>query len=236
MLNMVVARLEELAERVDSGATWSMPADGLPAHVVQRFPGGTYNLGLAHGVPGVVALLGKASRASASSPGARRLLDEAITWPMAQRLPAGTGVYFPSYVAPGVLPSSNRSAWCYGDPGVAAALVVAARHADEPLWEDAALLVAWEAAVRPSAECGVLDAGVCHGAAGLAHIFNRLYQATGKAVFQAAALRWVERIFDEYTRANVEPGLLEGAVGVGLVLLALATPLEPRWDRVLLLS
>jgi hypothetical protein len=30
--------------------------------------------------------------------------------------------------------------------------------------------------------------------------------------------------------------LLEGAAGIGLALLAAATPLEPRWDRLFLLS
>ena len=33
-----------------------------------------------------------------------------------------------------------------------------------------------------------------------------------------------------------EPGFLTGAAGVGLALLAAATPLEPRWDRLLLAS
>ena len=32
------------------------------------------------------------------------------------------------------------------------------------------------------------------------------------------------------------PGLLEGAAGVALVLLATATPDEPAWDRILMLS
>jgi lantibiotic modifying enzyme len=237
-LNLVVARLAELAERVDAGARWRTPSNAL------------YDLGLAHGVPGVIALLGKACGAGISDTGARRLFAEAATWLMGQRLPASNGASFPSHVAPGVVPRPSRSAWCYGDPGVAAALLVGARSAGAPLWEAAALAVAEATAARPAAECGVLDAGLCHGAAGLAHIFNRLYQATGTSVFHAAALRWVDRVFDAHARGRgvggfgpladgsgrTEAGLLEGAVGIGLVLLALATPLEPRWDRVLLLS
>ena len=33
-----------------------------------------------------------------------------------------------------------------------------------------------------------------------------------------------------------DPGFLNGAAGIGLVLLAAASPLEPEWDRVLLAS
>jgi class I lanthipeptide synthase len=32
------------------------------------------------------------------------------------------------------------------------------------------------------------------------------------------------------------PGLLTGAAGVGLALLAAATPVEPSWDRMLLVA
>jgi len=74
----------------------------------------------------------------------------------------------------------------------------------------------------------VVGAGFCHGAIGLAHIFNRLYQANGEPVFREAARRWFGHVLDE--------SQLEGAAGIGLALLAAMTPLEPRWDRLFLLS
>jgi len=33
-----------------------------------------------------------------------------------------------------------------------------------------------------------------------------------------------------------DPSLLTGAVGIGLALLAATTPVEPMWDRILLLD
>jgi hypothetical protein len=33
-----------------------------------------------------------------------------------------------------------------------------------------------------------------------------------------------------------DPGILTGAAGIGLALLAAITPIEPEWDRILLLS
>ncbi|MES1210968.1 MAG: lanthionine synthetase LanC family protein, partial [Acidobacteriota bacterium] len=149
----------------------------------------------------------------------------------------------------------SRLAWCYGDPGIAAALLVAARAAGEPAWEDKALEVARGAARRPPEQSFVRDAGVCHGAAGLAHLFNRFWQASGEEIFRDAALHWIERTLEFRVPGEgiagfsawhamsgpngqwaAEPGLLEGATGIALVLLAAISTVEPEWDRILLVS
>ncbi len=70
--------------------------------------------------------------------------------------------------------SAARLAWCYGDPGIAASLMAAAGAAGRPDWYRVAVDVACRAAARDLALAGVKDSGICHGAAGLAHIFNRL--------------------------------------------------------------
>ena len=54
-------------------------------------------------------------------------------------------------------------------------------------WQTEAVAIAERAAARAIEDSGVVDASVCHGSAGLAHIFNRLYQATGSPVLHAAA-------------------------------------------------
>lgn len=232
-LAKVVARLSELARRSDRGASWWTPPAELAPRIRRQFPGGAYNLGLAHGVPGVIALLGKAAGVEQACSTTRPLLDDAVAWLLAQRLPADAGADFASFGAPDVVAPPARSAWCYGDPGAASALRLAAQAVGSPTWEAEALTIARRAASRPPANCGVVDPGLCHGAAGLAHIFNRLHQTTGEAVFGDTALLWLQRVFD-HPRPGT--GFLEGAAGIGLALLAAATPTEPRWDRLLLLS
>jgi lantibiotic modifying enzyme len=125
-------------------------------------------------------------------------------------------------------PRRSPLAWCYGDPGVAAALCVAG-------WHEYATDIAECAAARSIADNSIGDASICHGSAGLAHIFNRLHQATGTPSLRVAAEDWLSHLMDAQL-ADLDSGFLTGAAGVGLVLLAAATPLEPRWDRVLLLS
>jgi lantibiotic modifying enzyme len=254
-LEAVVDRLAELAEGRDEGVTWWTAPARLPEWQRARNPRGYCNLGVAHGVPGVIGLLGKACAAKVAEATARPLLAGAVAWLLAQRLPPGVGACFPAVVASDETARPARSAWCYGDPGVAATLLLAARSVGEPSWEAEAIAIARGAAARPAEESGVVDAGLCHGAAGLAQLFSRLYEGTEEQAFEAAARRWLGRALayrrprtgaagfvaarpdtEGETRGQIDSGLLEGAAGIGLALLAAATPVSPEWDRMLLLS
>jgi hypothetical protein len=252
-LRRVMARLAETAERGPATVAWFSPPEMLPERVRSALPLGYYNTGVAHGVPGVIGFLGQALSAGVGE--ARELLGGAVRWLLDHRLPPGARSIFPSYLTPDAEPSPTRLAWCYGDAGVAAALLGAARRAGEPEWEREALAAARAAASRRGKETGVVDAGLCHGSAGLAHLFNRLYQASGDPRLAEAAVFWIERTLEmrkpgdgiggfrfwEVDDAHelgwrADPGFLGGAAGVGLALLAAATPIEPAWDRLLLAS
>jgi hypothetical protein len=250
-----VAWLDETAERSEEGATWLTPPELLPAYLLERCPGGHYSLGVAHGVPGVIAFLGGVVNAGVARKTARSLLDDAVRWLMAQKLAEGSGSVFPTSAAPGLKPEPSRSAWCYGDPGIAAALLCAARSVGEAAWEREAHAIARRAADRPADQAGVRDAGLCHGAAGLGHVFKPAVPGDGgraprrgrtvlagprpgdaeeegrsRRVHRPSALPTVR------PTAALSRGVLEGAAGIALALLAAVSPIEPEWDRMLLLS
>lgn len=252
-LERIVARLAERAQDEPEGAAWFNPPETLPEHQRAEQPGGLFNLGLSHGAAGVVAVLGAASGAGIAS--ARPLLDRAMAWLLARRLPPGREACFPHFYVPGVESRGSRLAWCYGDPGMAVALLVAARGAGEPEWERIALEVARSAAGRSEEAARVQDAGLCHGAVGVAHLFHRMYCTTGDEVLAEAARTWYERTLryrnpglgyggfrawstgpDEQLDWRDDPGFLEGSAGIGLGLLAAVSPVDPGWDRVFLES
>lgn len=254
-LTEVLRHLEISAERPAEGATWFTPPELSSATQRTYAPLGHHNLGVAHGVPGVIGLLGTAIAQGAESPSTHQLLEDAVRWLMSCRLPDARPTVFPTYVVDGALGSDSRSAWCYGDPGVAIAVLIAARATDNADWERAAVGWLHKCAMRPILAAGVQDAGLCHGAAGLAHIFNRAYQATGIGAFKDASLRWLRHVFtirrngdscagfpaktyttDSGGRWEPQAGLLAGAAGVGLALLAAVTDVEPAWDRCMLLD
>jgi lantibiotic biosynthesis protein len=148
----------------------------------------------------------------------------------------------------------GRIAWCYGDLGMAMALFAAARALDDRACRDHALELARACAARDRESAWIADGGICHGAAGGAHAFNRLYRATAEPVFADAARRWVDVLLDlrgelpiagfpqlvrSHDAAPVwqrDASLLTGAVGIALVAHALVSAIEPSWDRLLLLD
>jgi hypothetical protein len=255
LLERVVERLGELAEEREEGLAWFTPPERLPEWQREIFTRGHYNLGVAHGLPGVLPILAGACAAGVAVERARPLLDGAVRWLFARRLEPGSDSCFGGSYTPWEPSGPTRLAWCYGDPGIASTLLAAARAVGEPEWERQALDIALAAAARGESTSHVQDAGICHGTAGLAHLFNRMYQTTGEERLAQAARRWFERTLDfqvpgepvaGFRAWELDPagqpawrpdgGFLEGAAGIGLALLGATSDVEPAWDRILLAS
>jgi hypothetical protein len=256
LLRAIVARLSASAERHEQGLCWFTPPSSLPDWQRQRNPDGYFNLGLAHGIPGAIGALGAICQAGIGRRAAGAVLAPAVAWLLAHRVPNGLGACYPTWWMPGAPVEPSRAAWCYGDPGIAMALLLAARGAGRKDWEKEAIAIGLAAASRSPDDCRVVDAGLCHGSAGLGHIFHRLYRATGVQAFAGAARFWLADSLGrrrpgegvagylawQPVGSNGESGwvpavgLLEGATGVALALLGAVSPVEPAWDRCLLLS
>jgi hypothetical protein len=77
-------------------------------------------------------------------------------------------------------------------------------------------------------------------------VYQRLYHATGDRRLRDAAREWVLQILAYVGRSDrgdrvgderlVVPGLMNGAAGAALVLLAASSDVRPDWDRALLLG
>jgi len=247
-LARIVEHLDALAVERPPGVAWWTRRERLPELQRRQVPDGNFNCGLAHGVPGVIAVLGRIATSPAATPRARALCEGAIRWQWAQALPPSPNGQFPSHQADGRAPERARTAWCYGDPGVAIAILGASARLGLPTAP--ALELGRASATRDPAMTAVRDAALCHGAAGLGHLFNRMFQTSGDPVLRDGARAWFERAL-----AMARPGhgvggylayrpagqpelalgdVLEGAAGIGLALIAAVHPEEPGWDRILL--
>jgi lantibiotic modifying enzyme len=253
ILELIVERLAFLSSETSDGITWFTPPGQLPARALLRTPEGYFNLGVAHGIPGVIAFLGRVCAAGVAEPRSRELLKGAVRWTLAQRRPRGDRVDFPAWVASSGNPPADRVSWCYGNPGIAVALLIAARAVGELQWEEEAIELARTCAERPFVESRVQEACLCHGGAGNGHLFHRLFLATGDTRFREVAVAWYARALalrtpgvgiagyqsldlDDNDREVWRPhaGFLTGIAGIGLALLAATTDIEPAWDRLLL--
>jgi hypothetical protein len=100
-------------------------------------------------------------------------------------------------------------------------------------------------------ESMINDAGVCHGSAGVAHIFNRMWSITNDKKFRQATDFWIKQTLEFGTKINgktefkkynakineyeINHSLLEGNAGVGLVLYSYLTG-DFSWDYCLMLN
>ena len=147
----------------------------------------------------------------------------------------------------------SRLGWCYGDLGIAMALWQAGVALHNESWKNKALeILLFAAEKRRNLEKNfVKDAGLCHGTAGIGHIFYRVWWNTKMSEFKKAADYWFEQtlkmaIFADglagYKAWNGRDGwknkenLLEGIAGIGLALLTYYYEIEPTWDECMLLS
>jgi class I lanthipeptide synthase len=209
-------------------------------------------------VPGAIAFLSQA--AASGVPFAGELAADAVKWLLLQeRSYSNESRFTYSFLSdPMEDGRGSRLAWCYGDLGIAVALLRSARWLRNCAWENAAYDIARAAAQRSTESSQVKDAALCHGAFGNAHIFRRLYAATHDYVFLRATLQWTRTglamrqageglagykmwqpaRLDAEGRDSWQPaaGMLEGICGIGLCLLALLSPIEPAWDQSLLLD
>jgi lantibiotic modifying enzyme len=248
LLSRILDHLQATVEDSPAGCTWWTPPR-------PQFPQGCYNLGVAHGIPGVLGFLAEANRAGLTDPRIALYAEGSVHWLLAHRLRDGDSA-FPAWIVPDSEPVPTRTAWCYGDLGIAVVLLSAARSFGRPDWESEALALAHLAARRSIEAAQAIDCSLCHGTAGASHLFLRLYQATGDPLLKTTALAWLERTLAMrrpgegfagfLTWVNTmepnggswrgEPGFLMGAAGVGLTLLGAVTDIEPAWDRLLLTS
>jgi len=259
-LKRLLEGLVSLAAPADGPPRWMTPAAFI-AHeeTARRYPWGNLNCGLAHGIPGPLASLALALRAGVDVEGHRRATRTFADWLASHRSDDRYGVNWPTMVPlpppgkPDVDParvSPSRSAWCYGSPGVARALWLAGEALDDASLRALAVEAILAVHKRPVAARQIPSPTFCHGVAGLLQIVLRFAHDTGMRELAGAAATLVDELLAAYEPertlgfASLEPGgnavdragLLDGAAGIVMVLLAAATDVEPTWDRLFLLS
>ncbi len=261
----VIEALVELLSVDDGLPRWYTPADLLGDEKAQEYyPHGNLNLGLAHGIPGPLALLSLAHAAGVAVPGLPEAIANTADWLFANRCDDDCGCNWASalpLVTEGSQSSSelrassaregpSRCAWCYGSPGIARALWLAGEALNRDEYCDLAISAMEAVFRRPIAARRIDSPTFCHGVAGLLAIALRFSHDMGGNAFSDEIGMLVQQLLDSYQPQSIlgfrhleirdneidQPGLLEGAPGVALVLLAAATSAEPTWDRLFLLS
>ncbi|WP_103528756.1 lanthionine synthetase LanC family protein [Streptomyces sp. SM12] len=214
---------------------WWLPADAHP-DPTRIPPSGAATTGLAHGVAGPLSLLSIAQLAGQTVPGQTDAVAVAAHW---LRKWASTGPSWPPHIsgadldtdaAPGAAGGvpGRRTAWCYGEPGIASALT----HAGRALNDRASLNMANAALNNLAADPTRWDAegtGLCHGTAGLLQVGVRCSPDLAQTAVKTPG-----------PQADAAPGFLNGTTGTALAVAdhvgLLSHPPLAAWDSILLLS
>jgi lantibiotic modifying enzyme len=211
------------------------------------------NLGLAHGIPSILKFCIACFKKNISKTISEKIANEIITYLLAHANTEKKGSYYGYIIKDDIIDNTrSRLAWCYGDLGIGYILYQAGITFNDQKVIDFALEVLYHSTHRRTVEeTQVFDAGICHGSAGVAHIYNRMWHYTKDPVFKEATDFWIQKTLDfavhedgvaGYKKYNPttkayenDYGLLEGAAGIGLVLLSYITG-DFSWDYCLMLN
>ncbi|MFF2650443.1 lanthionine synthetase C family protein [Streptomyces sp. NPDC058045] len=226
---------------------WTL--DGPSGEPDSDWPQGHGNFGMAHGVAGPLALLALCARAGRTVPGqqealvsACRLLEEWV-----RPLPTGAAAWPETITAngwvngPPTRANLGRPSWCYGTPGIARSLQLAAlacgRTDTQRQAEDVLLSCVSDARQLERLE----DASVCHGWAGVCLAADRAAADAAPGSELPGRLPALRAAFATYVAANALPrdsGLLTGADGILLTIHTLNPThrVGSGWEACLLLN
>ncbi|SBT89782.1 Lanthionine synthetase C-like protein [Streptomyces sp. DI166] len=243
--------LSEPAQAERTPRRWLLVPDAYPpvGDYHARYPHGYLNLGYSHGVPGVAAALAAAVAAGHRHPGLESAVATLTSWILGHRTADEFGPLWHDGVPVDEhgeerprTHGHDRIAWCYGTAGVASALLDVARATgDSDLLTTA--VTAFEAVLRRAEQAGPLSPTLCHGQAGLLMMCRAFAPWSRLARERTPVL--LDRLLDHSDEARPavfadhevpgnlvdDPGLLTGAAGVALAILAALNDDRPAWFR-----
>ncbi|MEO1055118.1 MAG: lanthionine synthetase C family protein [Bacteroidota bacterium] len=242
----VIKELEKLAVVESNGMVkW-------PFFHVDKIEDNRFNLGLSHGIPSIISFLSKAQESNILPDTCTHLIEGATNYVLSKAYDFDSkGCYWDYFVDDDSGPYVSRLAWCYGDIGIANVLLEASQVLQNSELKAKSIDIFKKTATRQDPQKNqIWDSCFCHGASGLAYIFQKAFNQTGLVDLKEAATHWTKvslrlanhkdgyagyKMYGANQSFEDKPGYLEGISGVGLSLLAAAHSEVSGWDESLLL-
>jgi len=215
-----------------------------------------FNLGLSHGMASIISVLCKSFNANILPAKCQSMVERTVNYILKYKQDFNLyGSFFPSTISldeSAHEPKNSRLAWCYGDLGIAIALMQASEILHDKNLSKLALNVLLKNAVRKDLEKeGVYDSGLCHGSAGIAQMYFRAFQKFKHPLLKKTYNYWINKTLELGNKTYSSTGylsfqgkddwrdstsLLEGYAGIGMVLLNYIDPDIPSWDSCFLMQ
>ena len=217
-----------------------------------------YNICLSHGISSIIYVLCKIYNEGLLTNRVEALIKGAVSYILSQELnPLEFGNFFPSQSTDNDCKIyTSRLAWCYGDLGIAISLWFAGKTLNNISWQNKANeVMLFNSSRREIMRSGVKDAGLCHGSAGIAMMFQYMHEQTEDNIFADTSKHWMKVTLDfakftdglagyktydprEKNGWRDEICLLDGIAGTGLMLLTAvdANTSTASWTNLFMLS
>ena len=246
LLRKALQLLLRFSTHTPDGHAWATAVDSVYSFNRQH---PEFNLGLAHGVPGVIAALTSVCehhqvlRAEFGE-----VLASCCRWLLSQT--RGEKESGSRYAYSACTNGHTRLGWCYGDLSNALVLGRAGKLLKDGEVFQFARELMLATGKRLEDDSGVRDAGICHGSSGIFLMYQQAAELFDAPELAGVARYWLEHTltrfernglegFDKYSGADEcyqpESGLLEGYTGIGLCLLS-ALGHTSEWSECLLLQ
>lgn len=273
--NLTLPSFKELAENIakasvalslplvykgQATAGWFLsPNDPLNARNRAANPKGNFNLGLAHGVTGILAFLAIAWLRGVQVEGQKEAMLAIANWIRSKSYLHEGVIGWPYTVsweeeiegAP-VSVKGSKEAWCYGVPGIARTLFLTGKALGDEEMKEFAMKAFRGVFSRRGEEWGLPGPTLCHGISGLLLITHMMSKEAGGEDLAVRVEELKEILLSyynpeapwgfkdvEFTRKGKrcevnKPGFLEGSAGIVLTLLTLSQEM-PKWHLPLLI-
>lgn len=209
-----------------------------------------YNLGIAHGVPGVLAILSILTINNIEVPGQKKAIENIQNWLLDINKYIKDGMW-PCYIYQDdiygyKLSHYKRIAWCYGNPGISTALLLSSKALNNKSIHQFSNKILENIYTIPDKQWVISSPMICHGYAGILQIILRSHN---KELIYNNADTLIKKLLcnidfkqkfcffnNDMNKYYDTPGFLMGASGIALVLLSSISSTPPNWDQLLLLS
>lgn len=213
------------------------------------------SIGLSHGLPSIIAILSKISAEGIAVDQCNDLITGTLNYILHYKNTAGPNGLYPTSVElhPEKPLGGGRLGWCYGDMDIAVALHFANKvMPDQRNVQLINEIMDFCLTKDTAAKAVINESSLCHGAAGVAHIYNRFYNAYGDEKYKAATNIWMDitrqkmkkedgkwwllNTSDYKSQWDTSTNTITGISGVGLIFLSAIAPVTPDWDEMYLLN
>lgn len=215
-----------------------------------------YNLGMAHGISSIIAVLAKILESDQTNLNAKYLLEGFSNYIMMNENinKFENGSMFSTTIELNpeqskTKPFGSRLGWCYGDMGNGFALYHAHKATGKKKYYEKSFEIFMNTVKRKNLDIQrIMDAGMCHGSSGIIDIFKTVHEYFCVEELIEAEDYWAKVTLDFYVKAKGLKGFckyttdgpkysysfLEGTSGIGLALLFHHTGKKSEWNEFLL--